>query len=430
MSEKHSNPSKSFGNLKVKSTKKESFLHKEKSREKVVGIDLKSSFWMTATCLQNLEQELADELTRLGAERVKVKNRAVEFKGDLKLLYKANIWLRTALKVLLPIASFPIHNEDDLYKKALNIEWENLIQSSSTFVIDSAIYSPNIKNTHFATLRLKDAIVDRFKENDKERPSISKGEPDLRIHLHIDHKVTTISLDSSGEPLFKRGYRQERHRAPINECLAAGMILKSGWSGEKPFLDPMTGSGTIAIEAALIASNIPPNLNRMRFGFEAWKSYDMDLFSTVLNDARSEYKPLRAAICAWEINSRSVRAARVNINAAQMRKSITLEQVDFLKQHAPEDEGVIIMNPPYGERLELKEGDLSFFEKIGSTLKHEFGGWEAWIISSDVEAFHKISLKPTKKIKLKNGKLDCEFRGYELFSGKRVDQLKSIKSDD
>lgn len=414
---------KSFGNLRIKSSTKDS-VQKDTQGEKKIGVDLEGEFWMTATCLQNLEDELEQELIQLGAKKVKKKNRAVEFLGNRKLMYNANLWLRTALKVLVPISSFSIKNEDDLYQQSLSIAWEQLVNENVTFAIDASIYSPLIKNTQFATFRLKDAIVDRFKNQKLQRPNISREQPDLRIHLHISNKVVIISLDSSGDPLFKRGYRERQHRAPINECLAAGMILKTGWKGETAFLDPMCGSGTIAIEACMIACNMPPNLRRMRFGFEAWKNYSLEEFSAVLNEAREQFKPLQHPIYASDINSNSIRLARTNINAAQLRKHIILDQIDFFKLELEELSGIIVMNPPYGERLELKDGDLSFFEKIGSTLKHQYNGWNAWIIGSEIEAFHKIGLKASKKIKLKNGRLDCEYRAYDLFEGKRVEQLK------
>lgn len=414
--------SKSFGNLKVKSSNTKPINSQSKAEHKV-GIDLEHEYWMTATCLQNLEDELESELLTLGAKQIKKKNRAVEFKGDKRLMYRSNLWLRTALRVLVPLSSFSIKNEDDLYQSALKIEWEKIVNQNITFTIDSSIYSPLIKNTQFATLRLKDAIVDRFKNAKLERPSVSRDQPDLRIHLHISNKVVVISLDSSGEPLFKRGYRERQHRAPINECLAAGMILKTGWKGDQAFLDPMCGSATIAIEACMIACNIPPNLRRMRFGFESWRNYSLEEFSEVLNQARDQYKPLQYPVYAFDINSNNIRIARTNINSAQLRKHIVLDQKDFFKLKMEESSGIMVMNPPYGERLELKEGDLSFYEKIGSTLKHQYHGWQAWIIASEMESFHKMGLKADKKIKLKNGRLDCEYRAYELFEGKREAQL-------
>ncbi|MBL4709315.1 MAG: class I SAM-dependent RNA methyltransferase [Flavobacteriales bacterium] len=401
------------------------------SEEEVDPINVihEEEFEMVATCMQNMEPELEQELIDLGAKDIRIQRRAVMFKGDLELLYAANIWLRTALKVLKPIYHYTAKNDDELYKRAMKLPWESIFSEEKTFSIDSAVNSEHFTHSQFASLRIKDAIVDRFRAQQLKRPNVERYDPDVRIHLHINDRNITISLDSSGTPLFKRGYRIQQHLAPINECLAAGMILKSGWRGEVDLLDPMTGTGTIAIEAALIACNIPPNLNRVNFAFEGWKSYNVSLLSKVLGEAKEKYKPLKVNIYAHELNSNNIRSARMNINSSNMRKSILLEQADFFKSKPPSDKGCIIMNPPYGERLELQEGLPDFFEKIGSTLKHEYSGWEAWIIASDEESFKNIGLKASKKIPLMNGKLDCQFRKYELFDGKRIEKLKAERSE-
>ncbi len=391
--------------------------------DKPIQIKLDGEFKMVATCMQNMEPELEQELIDLGAKEIQVKRRAVEFVGDLELLYKANIWLRTALKVLKPIYHYSAKNDDELYKRALKLPWETIFNSEKTFSIDSAVSSTHFTHSQFASLRIKDAIVDRFRAQQLNRPNVERFDPDVRIHLHINDTSITLSLDSSGTPLFKRGYRVKQHLAPINECLAAGLILKSSWRGEEDFFDPMTGTATIAIEAALIACNIPPNLNRTNFAFEGWNNYDVSLLSKVLGQAQEVYRPLKVNIYAKELNSNNLRSARMNINSANMRKSIALEQADFFKTPPPSDSGVMIINPPYGERIELQEGLPDFFEKIGSTLKHEYSGWDAWIIASDEESFKNIGLKPSKKIPVMNGKLECQFRKFELFEGKRVEEV-------
>ena len=391
--------------------------------DKPIQIKLDGEFKMVATCMQNMEPELEQELIDLGAKEIQVKRRAVEFVGDLELLYKANIWLRTALKVLKPIYHYSAKNDDELYKRALKLPWETIFNSEKTFSIDSAVSSTHFTHSQFASLRIKDAIVDRFRAQQLNRPNVERFDPDVRIHLHINDTSITLSLDSSGTPLFKRGYRVKQHLAPINECLAAGLILNSGCRGEEDFFDPMTGTATIAIEAALIACNIPPNLNRTNFAFEGWNNYDVSLLSKVLGQAQEVYRPLKVNIYAKELNSNNLRSARMNINSANMRKSIALEQADFFKTPPPSDSGVMIINPPYGERIELQEGLPDFFEKIGSTLKHEYSGWDAWIIASDEESFKNIGLKPSKKIPVMNGKLECQFRKFELFEGKRVEEV-------
>lgn len=375
-------------------------------------------FYLVATCMQNLETELEQELRDLGVKELDVQKRAIKFVANLELLYKCNIWLRTAIKVLKPLFHFKANDTDELYAQAMELEWEKVFTEDKTFSIDFSVHSEQFTHSQFAALRLKDAIVDRFRKQGLSRPNVAREEPDVRIHLHINGNQVNLSLDSSGEPLFKRGYRRERHFAPINECLAAGLILKSGWKGDTDFLDPMSGSGTIAIEAAMIACRIPANFSRARFAFEGWGDYDQALLSKVLREAQSEFRPLKVQIFAREIQSNNIRAARVNINSANLRKSIILEQEDFFKAKAPAESGTMIMNPPYGERLEVQEGLPDFYSKIGSTLKHEYSGWTAWIISSEIESFHSIALKPKVKIPMMNGKLECQFRAYELFEGK------------
>ncbi len=396
------------------------------AEEKLVKIQQEGDFKMVATCMQNLEDELEQELIAIGAKEIKKQKRAIEFVGDLELLYSANIWLRTALKVLKPLFHYQAKNDEELYSRAKNIAWEQVFSEDKTFSIDSAVHSEHFTHSQFASLRIKDAIVDRFREQQIKRPNVERYQPDIRIHLHINDTKVTLSLDSSGDPLFKRGYRTKQHLAPINECLAAGLILKTGWKGECDFLDPMTGTGTIAIEASLIACNIPPNLNRTHFAFEGWKSYDQALLSKVLGAAKDKFTPLTSKIFAREMNSNNVRSARININTANMRKSISLEQADFFKEEPPSDKGIMVVNPPYGERLIIEEGIPDFFERFGSALKHEYTGWTAWIIAADMESFKNIGLKPSKKIPMMNGKIECQFRKYELFDGKLKELKKAL----
>jgi len=379
-----------------------------------------------ATCFKNTEEELAAELNKLGAASVQIRNRAVSFYGDKELLYKANIWLRTALKVLKPIHNFNCDNAEDLYKRSKKIAWEELFKPQQTFAIDYAVYSEHFKHDQYTALKMKDAIVDRFREVGLNRPKVDRREAEVKIHLHIDRNRVTISLDSSGAPLFKRGYREEQHMAPINECLAAALLMKAGWKGQLDFLDPMCGSGTLAIEAALMASNIPPNLNRVNFAFEHWEDYDASLLSKVLGEAKEEFIPLKVNIWSKDKEMRSIRMCRVNVTAANMRKSIQVEQADFFEVKPPSENGFMIMNPPYDQRLKTVEGIEAFYQKVGTQLKHHYTGWQAWIISAEIDALKQIGLKPKKKVPMMNGKLACELRGYELFSGKRKDKLASV----
>ncbi len=379
-----------------------------------------------ATCFKNTEEELVAELKKLGAAAIQSRNRAVSFYGDKELLYKANIWLRTALRVLKPIHNFNSEDAEDLYNRCKKIAWEKLFKPQQTFAIDYAVYSDHFKHDQYTALKMKDAIVDRFRVAGLNRPKVDRKNAEVKIHLHIDRNRVTISLDSSGAPLFKRGYREEQHRAPMNECLAAALLMKAGWKGQLDFLDPMCGSGTLAIEAALMAANIPPNLNRVSFAFEHWEDYDASLLSKVLGEAKLGFTPLKVNVWAKDREMRSIRMCRVNVTAANMRKSIQIEQGDFFDAKPPVEKGFMIMNPPYDQRLKTTEGIEAFYQKVGTQLKHHYIGWQAWIISAEIDALKQIGLKPKKKIPLMNGKLACELRGYELFSGKRKDKLASV----
>jgi len=397
----------------------------KKEKRSIKELKQGNYFPMVATCMQNLEDLLADELRDLGAQKIQVRKRAVEFEGDLKLLYQCNIWLRTALKVLVPIYSYRARYDDQLYNQAKAFEWEGLFHADRSFSIDAAVHSEYFKHSQYALLKLKDAIVDRFREQVNTRPNIERRDADLRIHLHIRSDQVNISIDASGDPLFKRGYKQEQHKAPMNECLAAAMILKSGWKDDQTLLDPMCGSGTIAIEAALIAGNIAPNLNRQRFGFEGWSNYDGNLLSEVLEEARTKSKEIKSKIIARDKDARSLRLARVNINSSRMKKFIEVQEGDFFKAGKPDEKGMIIANPPYGERLGEEEKMKEFYSEIGTRLKHEYSGWKACLISSDIQAMKFIGLKPDEKHPLMNGKLECQMRKYTMFEGKRNENLGS-----
>lgn len=384
----------------------------------------KGDFEMVATCMQHIEPLLENELRELGAKEIKVLTRAIQFRGDLKLMYKLNICLRTSLKVLVPIYSFKVKNEDQLYKGAKQFAWENLFNSSQTFTLDAAVNSQYFNHSQFAMLRVKDAIVDRFREQGLSRPNVGRENSDLRIHFHLRDDQVNISLDSSGTPLFKRGYKREQHKAPINECLAAAMVLLSGWKDDQTLLDPMCGSGTIAIEAALIASNIAPNLNRERFGFENWSNYDGGLLAEVLEEVRQQSRPIQSKIIARDKDQRSLRQARVNVNFSGMRKFIEVQEGDFFKENPPSNSGMLIFNPPYGERLGEEDQMAEFYSEIGTKLKHSYSGWKACLISSDMNAMKSIGLKTDEKHPLMNGKLECQMRKYSLFEGKRIDLLE------
>ncbi len=382
-------------------------------------------FKMIAKTMAGLEDVLAEELIRLGADNLQIGLRMVSFEGGIELLYKANIWCRTALRILKPIYEFKARNADEIYAEIKKFKWDDYLTAKNTFAIDSVVFSDIFSHSKFVTYRVKDAIVDYFTQKTGDRPSISTANPDLLLNIHIAHDRCTLSLDSSGESLHKRGYRQGQTEAPLSEVLAAGMILKTGWKGESDFIDPMCGSGTLLIEAALIARNIPPGLYRDRFAFEKWNDFDKELFEYLYNDDSSE-KDFNSKIYGSDNSGKAISIASANVKSAGLSRDIKLE-VKSIQSYdmAPAGKGIIVTNPPYGERLNT--GDmLALYETIGERLKHVFMGYTAWILSSKKEYFNKIGLKPTKKISLLNGAIECEFRKYEIFAGKRND-LKKIQ---
>ena len=380
---------------------------------------------MIAKTFQGLEDVLAEEIIALGGEEVEQGKRMVSFIGDKEFMYKANLHLRTALRILKPIQTFTASNTDEVYDFLKTIKWENYIAPDQTISIDSVVFSDNFRHSKFVTYRAKDAIADYFQEKFGKRPSVRITNADLALNLHIAGHTCTLSLDSSGESLHKRGYRVDQTEAPLNEVLAAGMILKTGWKGEKNFLDPMCGSGTLLIEAAMIATNTPPGVYRQGFAFEKWKDYDAEMFDRLYNDESGE-REFDFRIYGSDISPKAVEIAKENIKSAGFSKYVNIKVMPFqqyTEQTAPKD-ATMVMNPPYGERISSRD-ILSLYEMIGTTLKHQFKGYDAWILSYREECFEKIGLKPSVKFDLMNGGLDCEFRKYEIFAGK----LKEFKSE-
>ena len=380
---------------------------------------------MIAKTFQGLEDVLAQEIVNLGGEEVEQGIRMVSFIGDKSLLYKANLRLRTALRILKPILTFNASNTDEVYDAIKKFKWEELISEKSTFSIDSVVFSDDFRHSKFVTYRAKDAIVDYFMDKTGKRPNVRLNNADLSLNLHIAGHTCTLSLDSSGESLHRRGYRVDQNEAPLNEVLAAGMILKTGWDGSKNFLDPMCGSGTLLIEAALIATNTPPGVYRSGYAFEKWADYDAELFDEIYND-ESEEKEFDFKIYGSDISRKAIEIATENIKSAGMSKYVYLSTrpfQDYTVETVPQNT-VLVMNPPYGERISSFD-ILKFYEEIGTTLKHQFKGYDAWILSYKEECFEKIGLKPSLKIKLMNGGLDCEFRKYEIFDG----SMKAFKTE-
>lgn len=380
---------------------------------------MEQEFELIAKTFMGLENVLAQELTQLGADNVQTGRRMVSFTGNKEMMYRANFQLHTAIRVLKPIRHFKARSAEEVYDNVKTIDWSRYIQPGKTFAVDSVVYSDEFRNSHFVAYKVKDAIVDQFREKTGTRPNISVSNPDIRLHIHIAGDDGTIALDSSGESLHRRGYRQESVEAPLNEVLAAGMILMTGWHGECDLIDPMDGSGTIAIEAALIARNISPGVFRNGFAFEKWPDFDQDLFETVYNDDSAE-RPFEHHIYAYDVDMKAVNTARMNVKAAGLSQDVSVEQQDFKDFKKPAEKSIMIMNPPYGERI-TTSNLLGTYHMIGEKLKREFSGNEAWVLSYREECFEQIGLKPSIKIPLYNGSLECEFRKYALFDGRMAD---------
>ena len=377
---------------------------------------MEQEFELIAKTFMGLENVLAQELTQLGANNIQIGRRMVAFTGDQEMMYRANFQLRTAIRILKPIAHFKARSAEDMYDEVRKIDWSQYIEHGKTFSVDSVVYSEEFRNSRFVTYKVKDAIVDQFREATGTRPNISVSNPDIRLNIHIAEDQATLSLDSSGESLHRRGYRQESVEAPLNEVLAAGMILMSGWKADTDFIDPMCGSGTLLIEAALIARNINPGVFRKAFAFEKWPDFNQELFDTIYNDDSQE-RDFAHHIYGYDVDMKAVNTARLNVKAAGLSQTITVEQQDFKDFKKPAEKSIIMTNPPYGERISTPDL-LGTYKMIGERLKHEFGGNEAWILSYREECFEQIGLKPSIKIPLYNGSLECEFRKYALFDGK------------
>lgn len=382
------------------------------------------TFEMVAKTLYGLEEILAEELTALGASNLQIGRRMVSFTGDKELLYRANFCCRTALRILMPIYHFKAKDADTVYKEVKKVEWEKFISLDKTFAIDSVIYSEDFNHSKFVAYRTKDAIVDYFIEKYKKRPSVRVSNPDLYINIHISHNDCTLSIDSSGESLHKRGYRVDQTEAPLNEVLAAGMILKTGWRGESNFVDPMCGSGTLLIEAAMIALNIAPGIHRKEFAFEKWIDFDKALLDRIYND-ESQERAFNFKCYGSDISQQAIDIALENVRSAGLMKYIELKVMPFQQYTEAPQPGILVTNPPYGERISSRDL-LGLYNMIGERLKHVFMGYKAWILSYKSECFEKIGLHPSEKIKLMNGSLECEYRCYEMFEGSNKDFKKNL----
>jgi len=381
--------------------------------------NMNTNFKMTATTLKGLEGVLSEELKKLGAQDIKEGIRSVTFRGDQGFLYKANIALRTAIRILKPIRTCKVYDEEDLYEAIQKIKWEKYLDVEGTFAIGAVVNSKNFtSNSHYIALKSKDAVADYFRHKYSKRPNVDLDYPDVKIHVHIQKDWCTISLDSSGDSLHKRGYRSATNIAPINEVLAAGLVLLSGYTGDENFIDPMCGSGTILIEACMIACKIPANINRKQFAFERWKNYDEDLYFTIQDALLKKITNSHFKIMGFDKAPSAVSKAKQNIINANLDEFIGVHHVNFFNS-TKEVFGntTILFNPPYGERLNIDVNE--FYKKVGDTLKHNYPNSTAWMITSDMQALKHVGLRTSKRIELKNADLDCKFVKYELYEGTR-----------
>lgn len=374
---------------------------------------------MLAKTLYGFEDLLAQELRSLGASAIEKGIRSVSFEGDTGFMYKANLCCRTAIRILKPITVFNVFNETDLYKKVYDIPWENYMDVDGSLAVGSTVFSKDFNHSHYVSLKTKDAVVDRFRDRFGKRPNVDLHHPSLWIQIHIDRNICTVSLDSSGESLHKRGYKLQSTQAPLNEVLAAGMIMLSGWNGQCDLLDPMCGSGTILTEAAMIACNIPANINRKEFGFQTWKDFDSKLFEVIKNAALNKIRDFNYTIYGYDIDKNVLAKTEENIRHANLGDFIKLKNLDFFhSQKQTEGPLYLIFNPPYDERITIRD-IRNFYRKIGDTLKQGYPGSQAWILTSNFEALKALGLRTSRRIKLYNGKLEARLVRYELYEGSK-----------
>lgn len=379
---------------------------------------MENNFKMVAKTLFGFEELLAKELTQLGAQDVKIGVRNVSFTGDKGFMYKANLGLRTAIKILKPIETFKVFNEKDLYDKIYNMSWEPYLKPIGTLAVDATINSNVFTHSLYVAQKTKDAVVDKFRDTTGQRPNVDLKFPDLKINVHIDREICHISLDSSGDSLHKRGYKTATNIAPINEVLAAGLVMLSGWDGQCDFMDPMCGSGTILAEAAMIACNIPPNLMRKEFAFERWADWDVDLFEKIEESLLNKTRDFHYKIMGYDKSPSAVAKAKDNIKNAHLEEFISIKHEDFFKtQKAGEDKLHMVFNPPYGERLDIEMEE--FYKNIGDTLKQGYPGTDAWFITSNLDALKHVGLRPSRKIHLVNAKLEARFVKYVMYEGSK-----------
>ncbi len=365
-----------------------------------------------------LEELLAEEVTKLGGQHVQVHKRSVGCEGDLEFLYKANYNLRLALKVLVPVYQFQARNEQQLYDQVMKHDWSKYLKVDQTFAIDNTVFSEFFRHSKYAALKTKDAIVDQFRNKMGQRPSVDIKRPDIQLDLYALKDQFTISLDSSGDTLNRRGYREPGHEAPLNEVLAAGLLQLAGWNKQIPLIDPMCGTGTILIEAAMMGQNIPPQINRHDFGFKNWTNYHPSIWNKVVAEGRAGIRKAPLDISGGDIDGKSVQAANKSLRKFKLKDMVKTQQLAFEDHRPKTPQGMIVCNPPYGERIG-RTNTNEFYKTISDVLKKNFDGFDAWLLSSNMEAFKHLKLRASKKIVLFNGSLECKFQKYEMYKGSR-----------
>lgn len=373
---------------------------------------------LIAKTMAGLEGVLAAELLDIGAAEIRQTARAVHFEGNAEVMYRANFELRTALRILRPIAEFTAKDEAALYRHVYEIDWREYMEVDNTFAVDAVTWSETLRHSKYVALKTKDAIADRFRKETGRRPNVRVDDPDLLVHIHVNDTKATVALDSSGVSLHRRGYRIHGGVAPLNEILAAGMVLLTGWQADRPFLDPMCGSGTLVLEAALLAGHIPPQWQRKKFAFQQWKDYQPEVWERVRREALAQTTTNWPPISGYDRDFRALRIAEDNIAAAHLSGKIQLEKIPFEQLNPPSGPGLVVMNPPYDERIPVEQTAL-FYKRIGDMLKQRFAGYDAWVLSANLEALKQIGLHPSRKITLFNGPLECRFLKFSLYEGSK-----------
>ena len=375
-------------------------------------------YGFVAKTLSGLEPALAAELQSLGASGVRELKRAVAFDGDMRLLYRANYELRSALRILIPVHSFPAYNERNLYEGIRETDWSEFMSVDDTLAVDAVTQGEVFRHSQYVGLLTKDAIVDQFRDRYRRRPNVNTVSPALRVNVHIRGTHCDVSLDASGDSLHRRNYRRDTVEAPLSEVLAAGMILLGEWNGKGHFVDPMCGSGTLPIEAAMIATHTPPQIKRESFGFFRWPDFDRKLWQEVKREADARIQPFEFQILASDKDARARNATAINAMSAGLENIIRVDKMPFEKLEAPAPAGTLMTNPPYDERLKMDD-IAAFYKSIGDRLKKHWTGWDAWLISSNREALGHLGLRPSRRITLFNGALECSFQKFELYEGTR-----------